>query len=255
MATLRLIHGDCSEVLANDPRHYTVAFGDPPDNIRLGYGEYKDKLPDAAYLDRMYVWLEACVRKADVVWWSFNARWTLEVGNIGMELRDAYQLQFKACQQTFTFGQDNQKDLKNNHRPLYRFMREGTVLYPDSIRVESWRLQNGDKRANPKGCVPGDVFEFTRVVGNDKERRRWHPTQLREALVERCIRLATTDGDSVLDTFGGTGTTLRVCGRLGRDCTLIELDPGYCERIAAENDLHKVRPRVWEKTISMLGAP
>lgn len=172
----------------------------------------------------------------------------IEYGSIGMELRDAYQLQFKACQQTFTFGQDNQKDLKNNHRPLYRFMRNGTTLYPDSIRVESWRLQNGDKRANPKGCVPGDVFDFTRVVGNDKERRRWHPTQLREALVERCIKLCTSDGDTVLDPFGGTGTTLRVCRRLGRDCTLIEIDSEYCKRIAAENDLQLVRPGVWKKT-------
>src|SRR5690606_5261178 len=130
---------DCLEVLA-DHSPVTCIFADPPDNIGLGYGEYKDKLPDAAYLDLMYRWLDASVRKASAVWWSFNARWTLQVGSIGMELRDAYQLQFKACQQTFTFGQDNQKDLKNNHRPLYRFMREGTTLYPDSIRVESWRL-------------------------------------------------------------------------------------------------------------------
>ena len=90
--------------------------------------------------------------------------------------------------------------------------------------------ENGDKRADPRGRVPGDVFDFTRVVGNSKQRRPWHPTQLNEGLVERCVRLTTPPGEPVLDPFGGTGTTLRVCERTGNPCTLVELDPGYCAR-------------------------
>jgi DNA modification methylase len=103
--------------------------------------------------------------------------------------------------------------------------------------VPSWRQENGDKRADPRGRVPGDVFDFTRVTGNSKQRRAWHPTQLNEGLVDRCIKLTTPPGDPVLDPFAGTGTTLRVCKALGNPCTLIELDPGYCKRIAAENGL------------------
>ena len=53
----------------------------------------------------------------------------------------------------------------NNHRPLWRLMHKNTaVLYPDQIRVPSWRQENGDKRADPRGRVPGDVFDFTRVT-------------------------------------------------------------------------------------------
>jgi len=61
-------------------------------------------------------------------------------------------------------------------------------------------------------------------------------TQLNEGLVERCIKLTTREGDTVLDPFGGTGTTLRVYKRFGIACTLIELDSGYCE-IAEEHVL------------------
>jgi DNA modification methylase len=108
-------------------------------------------------------------------------------------------------------------------------------LYPDATRVPSWRQEHGDKRADPRGRVPGDVFDFTRVTGNSKQRRAWHPTQLNEGLVERCLNLTTVEGDYVLDPFGGTGTTLRVCKRIGRNCTLIEIDPAYCAKIAEEH--------------------
>ena len=124
------------------------------------------------------------------------------------------RLEAKPCVQTFTFGQHNHHDLGNNHRPLLRLRWRNAPLYPDAIRVPSWRQENGDKRADPRGRVPGDVFDFTRVTGNSKQRRTWHPTQLNEGLVERCLKLTTPTGGTVLDPFGGTGTTLRVCKRI-----------------------------------------
>jgi hypothetical protein len=39
-------------------------------------------------------------------------------------------------------------------------MWEGSKLYPEQIRVPSWRQLNGDKRADPRGRVPGDVATF-----------------------------------------------------------------------------------------------
>jgi DNA modification methylase len=36
-------------------------------------------------------------------------------------------------------------------------------------------------------------------------------------------------GDTVLDPFGGRGTTGEVCIELGRSCILIELNPKYAE--------------------------
>ena len=97
--------------------------------------------------------------------------------------------------------------------------------------------------------MPGDVFDFTRVVGNSKQRRPWHPTQLNEGLVERCVRLTTPEGESVLDPFGGTGTTLRVCRPLGYPCTLIEIDKGYCAEIVKEHGMVRneyIHRAIWE---------
>jgi DNA modification methylase len=60
-------------------------------------------------------------------------------------------------------------------------------------------------------------------------------------LAERCIRAGTKPGDTVLDPFGGAGTTGLVADRLGRNATLIELNPAYrtlaADRITADAPL------------------
>jgi DNA modification methylase len=58
-----------------------------------------------------------------------------------------------------------------------------------------------------------------------------HPTVKPVALVADAIRDCSRRGDIVLDTFGGSGTTLIACERTGRKARLIELDPAYCDQI------------------------
>jgi DNA modification methylase len=48
-----------------------------------------------------------------------------------------------------------------------------------------------------------------------------------EALVEPCIKAGSREGDTVLDPFAGSGTTLAVARRLGRKAIGIELQPDY----------------------------
>jgi len=245
-----LINADCLDYLNAGHQQWTTLFADPPDNIGLGYQTYKDRLPDDKYIDMLRTWLHLFVHKAKTVWFSYNAKWSFALGGIVHEMVNRISgLEAKPCVQTYTFGQHNHHDLGNNHRPLLRMRWSDAPLLPDAIRVPSWRQENGDKRADPRGRVPGDVFDFTRVVGNSKQRRPWHPTQLNEGLVERCIRLTTPEGESVLDPFGGTGTTLRVCRRLGYPCTLIEIDRDYCAEIVKEHGMKRseyVHRALWE---------
>ena len=50
-------------------------------------------------------------------------------------------------------------------------------------------------------------------------------------LVERAIRNSSKGRDTVLDPFGGSGTTLIACEKSGRQARVIELDPKYCDVI------------------------
>jgi len=228
---------NCVVWLKNNTRRWDTIFADPPDNLGLKYNDYNDKLPGSDYIDLLRKWLWLFVKHSRCVWFSYNAKWWSQVGRIVTELEGYYgkNIDVKPCVQVFSFGQHNHSDLGNNHRPLIRIRWCDCPLYPDAIRIQSWRQEHGDKRADPRGRVPGDVFDFTRVTGNSKQRRKWHPTQLNEGLVERCIKLTTAPGEHILDPFGGTGTTLRVCRQIDRACTLVEIDSGYCTHIAAEH--------------------
>jgi len=268
----KLIQGDCLQVLPALNEQFDCIFADPFDNIGLGYDEHDDRMSDEDYYHFLNDLVIACTHRAPTVWISFNAKWTFAMGAIFHNFEKQFpDWEAKACQQVFTFGQHNKNDLGNNHRPLYRLKHKDAPLYPEQIKVPSWRQRNGDKRAAPGGRVPsdvfdmqypihgapykivtllgdeevdeiipnghvncGDVFDFPRVTGNSKQRCDWHPTQLHEDLVERCIKLSTPEGGSVADPFGGTATTMRVCKRINRSCTLIEKSAGYCKRISAD---------------------
>ncbi|KPK52832.1 MAG: hypothetical protein AMS22_08405 [Thiotrichales bacterium SG8_50] len=215
-----------------------MIFADPPDNIGLGYDTYKDRVSNTEYSHFLQDILYLSSARCDILWLSFNARHLPLVGT----LVDAFlyvhsEWEFRPGVQIFTFGQHNKRDMGNNHRPLWRLMKADAEIYPDAIRVPSWRQLHGDKRANPKGRVPGDVFDFPRVVGNSKQRRKWHPTQLHEGLYERCVKFSCCEGDRACDIFAGTGTLARVCEPLGIDSTLVEMDLKYCKEIAKEHDL------------------
>lgn len=56
-----------------------------------------------------------------------------------------------------------------------------------------------------------------------------HPAAFPTELARRCILLGSRVGDTVLDPFGGCGTTGRAADELGRKAILIELNPEYTE--------------------------
>lgn len=225
MARNEIICGDCLEVLPSLP-HAKMIFADPPDNLRIKYNGSKDYRSDYEF------WLndvvEAGVSRSYIFWMSYYHRYTYHLRTFffGHTTR---QLLWR-----FTFGQHNNNDFANGYRPLLRIMSTDSKTYPDAIRVESQRQRNGDKRANPKGRVPDDVWEFPRVCGTFHERRKWHPNQHPEALIERIVKFSCVPGDLVIDMFAGTGTVNRVCKRLGIDCIGIEVSPFYCQKIKDE---------------------
>lgn len=54
-----------------------------------------------------------------------------------------------------------------------------------------------------------------------------------QELVRRCILPGCPEGGTVLDPFGGSGTTALVARKHGRKAILIELNPSYCDLAAA----------------------
>lgn len=61
--------------------------------------------------------------------------------------------------------------------------------------------------------------------------KRIHPTQKPVSLMSDILQDFTDGKATVLDLFGGSGSTLIACEQLDRKCYMMELDPHYCDVI------------------------
>lgn len=68
------------------------------------------------------------------------------------------------------------------------------------------------------------VLEYKRESG-------LHPTMKPVSMLENQIKIVSDQGDLCLDFFGGSGSTLIACEKLGRTNFSMELDPKYCDVI------------------------
>jgi DNA modification methylase len=87
-----------------------------------------------------------------------------------------------------------------------------------------------------EGCSPswyGPTNEKTVWELKKEATNKFHPTQKPVELPERAITNSTKQGDSVLDLFGGSGSTLIACEKVARLARVMELDPKYCDVIVA----------------------
>ena len=72
-----------------------------------------------------------------------------------------------------------------------------------------------------------DVWQIAR----DKTAGYVHPTQKPVALVEKALKNSSKNGDTIIDCFGGSGTTLIAAEKNGRVARIMELDPKYVDVI------------------------
>src|SRR6516225_5786995 len=84
-----------------------------------------------------------------------------------------------------------------------------------------------------------------------------HPTVKPVAMVADAVRDCSRRGDIVLDSFGGSGTTLIACELTHRKARLIEIDRTYCDQIVrrwqkltGQNAMHAITGKFFDQTKS-----
>lgn len=134
-----------------------------------------------------------------------------------------------------------------NHKIRYR---DGFAIHP--ARMFPWPIyseviwdRGGSLALNCKRYAPSTehLIGFDRPKQwNDEQNRLmsvWrippdtndnaHPCSYPIAIASRPIESATSEGETILDPFAGSGTTLRAAKDLGRCCIGIEIEERYCE--------------------------
>jgi site-specific DNA-methyltransferase (adenine-specific) len=89
---------------------------------------------------------------------------------------------------------------------------EGLVIQTQPGAVPQLKRYLDEQRGRPLG----DVWTDIPPINSQAAERLGYPTQKPERLLERVIRVATTEGDLVLDPFCGCGTAIAVAQRLSR---------------------------------------
>lgn len=112
------------------------------------------------------------------------------------------------------------KNEKSKHVFNYQEMRKVTGKQMKTVwREKEFPIDQGE--------IP--LIWTMPAPGTDEKTFGKHPTQKPVALIERCLRASTTEGDLVLDPFLGGGTTAVAALRLKRQCVGIELDEGHAK--------------------------
>ncbi|EAC0960069.1 MULTISPECIES: DNA-methyltransferase [Salmonella] len=92
-------------------------------------------------------------------------------------------------------------------------------------------------------AYPTNVLHMATECGN-----RSHSAAFPESLPEWFIKLFTTEGDTVLDPFSGSGTTLKVAKAMKRNAVGIEILDEYCEITANRVGLKKLSQKKYRYT-------
>lgn len=81
------------------------------------------------------------------------------------------------------------------------------------------------------GYIHKSITNESDLWNISKDSKYEHPTQKPVELAKRAINNSTREGDSILDLFGGSGSTLIASESTARKCYMMELDPQYVDVI------------------------
>jgi site-specific DNA-methyltransferase (adenine-specific) len=95
---------------------------------------------------------------------------------------------------------------------MQRAYEQGLIVQPRPGAVPRLKRYLDEQHGRPLG----DVWTDIPPINSQAAERLGYPTQKPERLLERIIRLATTEDDLVLDPFCGCGTAIAVAQRLSR---------------------------------------
>ena len=227
-----IVVGDCVEILSGLKEPIAdLIFADPPFNIGYKYDLYKDRKAYDDYYAWTKEWIKVCAEKAlkptGSFWVAIGDDYAAEVRIIARKL-DLHLRNWVIWH--YTFGQNTKRKFARSHTHLFYWVKDPrNFTFNDlAVRIPSARQTTyADKRANPKGKLPDDVWSFSRVCGTFNERVQWHPCQMPERLMERIVKISSNRGDLVLDPFSGSGTTCAVAARLKRRYLGIDVSEDY----------------------------
>lgn len=240
-----LICGDSTDINVvqklTSEKMVSMAYFDPPYNISLNYnkgvggngkygGKTNDNKTDLEYHEFLKKAIQngLTVSKPDVHFFVWN-----DESHIGL-IQDLYK----------ETGIENKRTclwIKNGFSPTpnvafnksYEACIYGTVGKPPISENPKNLNEIMNKEVGSGNRTIDDILDLLniwlvkRLPGGEYK----HPTEKSPTLHEKALRRCTSVGDTILDLFGGSGSTLIACEQLKRKCLMVEYEPIFCDLI------------------------
>ena len=236
-----IIQGDCREVLKKlEDNSIHLVVTSPPYNCNIPYDVYDDNLDTSDYFmfmeqvfteiyrvlvdgGRCAVNLPRVIQTKDKKIMFVTGRFERIFDKIGYIPREQITWVKAYDEDTFCGNNTAWGSWCSPSNPYLRSLTEQIiVLSKNTLKLEGeiTDLKAQEFKEWTKNCwfMPTD---------NEEE----HPATFPLELPKRCIKLFSWVGNTILDPFAGSGTTLMVARDLNRNSIGIELSENYCRRI------------------------
>ena len=239
----RLMEGGVADLLLTDPP-YNVNLGqnDRPGSSHNGVKIKNDYMPEDVFIK----WLTKALQNADASMKPGAAFYIFYAGlhhtEFDYSLRNVPD--WKVYEQLvwvkghFVMGRNS--DYQWQHEPAFYGWKQGAAHYFTDSRAESTVIE--DTTAKLSTLKKGELIALcerlmkqegasTVLRAEKPTAAEMHPTVKPQELICYLMKNSSRPGETVLDLFGGSGSTLIAAQQLGRTCYTMELDTKYADVI------------------------
>lgn len=228
----KVINADIFETAEIEPESIDLAITSPPYNVDISYNFHDDAVTYDQYLDFSQQWLTRCLN-----WLKKDGRFCLNVPldkNKGGQQSVAADLTRIAKEVGYKYHSTiiwNEGNI--SRRTAWGSWMSASAPYiiaPVEVILILYK-QTWKKSKKGKSDITRDEFmEWTNglwTFPGESKKRIGHPAPFPVELPRRCVKLFSYVGDTVLDPFLGSGTTLIAAAN--RYAIGIDIDKDYCE--------------------------
>ena len=237
----KCVIGDTLEVLPSLKEcSFDLLIADPPYNLFKDYGGWKSSIISSSeYANYTREWLSKCIpllKKNGSIYICCDWKCSNEIASVLSE--------FATIKNRITWQREKGRGAKSNWKNCtediwYAVLDDNDYTFNlDAVKQRRKVLAPYKKDGQPKDWVetkdgkfrdtcPSNFWDDISIPYWSMAENTAHPTQKPEKLIAKLMLASTNKGDSVLDPFGGSGTTAVVAKKLGRNYVTIEKNPQY----------------------------
>jgi site-specific DNA-methyltransferase (adenine-specific) len=230
----RIINGNIFTTKKIEAESIDLLVTSPPYNVDIQYSSHLDRLTYDDYKDFSRRWMKRCF-----TWLKADGRFCLNIPldknkggqqSIGADLTTIAKKIGFSYHSTVVWNEGN-----ISRRTAWGSWRSASAPYviaPVELIVilykNSWKKTSGSKESDISRKEFMDWTNGLWTFNGERKKKTGHPAPFPVELPLRCVKLFSFIGDTVLDPFMGSGSTLVAASQCDRIGIGIEIDPGYC---------------------------